>query len=82
MADQLTDDQLNMLKTKFNTFDPDGTGIITRDQLADVLRSLEQDPTEEELDQFVQQLGSEDGNIHWDKFVELMAQTISALAGQ
>ena len=52
-ADQLTDEQIAELKEAFSLFDKDGDGTITTKELGTVMRSLEQNPTEAELQDLI-----------------------------
>ena len=49
MADQLTEEQIAEFKDAFSLFDKDGDGTITAKDLGTVIKSLGQNPTEEEL---------------------------------
>ena len=49
MADQLTEEQITEFKDAFSLFDKDGDGTITAKDLGTVIKSLGQNPTEEEL---------------------------------
>lgn len=61
MADTLNDDQIAEFKEAFSLFDVNGDGSITTDELGTVMRSLGQDPSEEELQKMVDEV-DEDGD--------------------
>lgn len=60
----LSDDQIAEFKEAFALFDRNGDGSITTDELGTVLRSLGQDPTEDELQQMIDEV-DEDGDGQW-----------------
>ena len=49
MADQLTEEQIAQIMDAFHLFDKDGDGIITTQELGTVMKSLGQNPSDEEL---------------------------------
>ena len=54
MADQLTEEQIAEFKEAFSLFDKDGDGTIeTKSELGSIMRSLEQNSTEDELQEMV-----------------------------
>ena len=53
---------LTEFKEAFSLFDKDGDGTVSSSELGTVLRSLGQNPTEEELEQLVNEVDA-DGEI-------------------
>ena len=54
-------------------FDKDKDGTITTKELANVMRSLNQDPTEEELNEMIAEVDLDgNGEIDFEEFVTLM----------
>ena len=51
MVEQLSEEQISELRDAFSLFDTDGDGTISADELGVVIRSLGQNPTEDELEQ-------------------------------
>ena len=49
MADRISEDEIAMLMRAFNKHDTDGDGVISTAELAKVLHSLGQNPTDAEL---------------------------------
>lgn len=49
-------------KMAFSVFDRDGDGTITTSELADVLKNMGQNLTEEDIDEMINEV-DEDGNI-------------------
>ena len=49
------------LREAFKVFDRDGTGTISRDELKDVMKSLGEDLTEDEIDEMLK-LADKDGD--------------------
>ena len=64
MADQLTEEQKAELKEAFSLFDRDGDGTITIKELQVVMRSIGQNPTEEEIMAMINEVDSDnDGEV-------------------
>ncbi|KAG5223575.1 hypothetical protein OIU76_014095 [Salix suchowensis] len=75
MAEVLTDEQIVEFKEAFCLFDKDGDGCITIEELATVIRSLDQNPTEEELHDMISEVDSDgNGTIEFSEFLTLMAK--------
>ncbi|KAL6007280.1 hypothetical protein ACLOJK_032776 [Asimina triloba] len=75
MADLLTEEQIAEFQEAFCLFDKDGDGCITIDELATVIRSLGQDPTEEELQDMINEVDVDgNGTIEFGEFLNLMAR--------
>lgn len=53
----------------------DGVGCITVEELATVIRSLDQNPTEEELQDMISEVDADgNGTIEFTEFLSLMAK--------
>lgn len=77
VADQLSPDQKSEFKEAFGLFDKDGDGSITTKELGTVIRSLGQNPTEEELQDMINEVDADgSGTIECQEFLELMAKKI------
>ncbi|RZC52260.1 hypothetical protein C5167_020686 [Papaver somniferum] len=75
MAESLTQDQIVEFQEVFCLFDKDGDGCITIEELATVIRSLDQNPTEEELQDMIKEVdGNGNGTIEFGEFLSLMAR--------
>ncbi|XP_010279286.1 PREDICTED: calmodulin-like protein 11 [Nelumbo nucifera] len=75
MADVLTDEQIAEFREAFCLFDKDGDGCITIEELATVIRSLDQNPTEEELQDMISEVDADgNGTIEFGEFLTLMAR--------
>eukprot|EP00347_Sterkiella_histriomuscorum_P004604 403359835 len=75
MADQLTSDQKAELKEAFSLFDRDGDGTISVKELQIVMRSIGQNPTEQEIRDMINEVDSEKNEeVDFDGFMELMAK--------
>ncbi|CAJ2673913.1 unnamed protein product [Trifolium pratense] len=69
MAEILNEDQIVEIKEAFCLFDKDG------DELATVIRSLDQNPTEEELQDMINEVDADgNGTIEFVEFLNLMAK--------
>ncbi|XP_030472915.1 calmodulin-like protein 11 [Syzygium oleosum] len=74
MADMLTQEQIVEFKEAFTLFDKDGDGCITLEELATVIRSLDQNPTEKELQDMINEVDADgNGTIEFAEFLNLMA---------
>ena len=75
MEGEFTKEQIDEFKEAFTVFDKDGDGTITDKELGTVMRSLEQNPTEAELQEMISEVDS-DGNgiLGFPEFLTLMAR--------
>nr|AAA92677.1 calmodulin-like protein [Pisum sativum] len=75
MAHILSEEQIVDFKEAFGLFDKDGDGCVTVEELATVIRSLDQNPTEEELQDMISEVDADgNGTIEFDEFLNLMAR--------
>ena len=70
---KLTAEQVNILKEQYLAFDHDGSGAIDRSELGDVMKSLGQSRTDEELESLLQEMDT-DGTkmLEFSEFVDLL----------
>lgn len=74
-ADQLTEEQIAEFKEAFSLFDKDGDGNITTKELGTVMRSLNLNPTEAELQDMINEVDADgNGNIDFSEFLTMMAR--------
>ncbi|XP_077987328.1 uncharacterized protein LOC144441933 [Glandiceps talaboti] len=74
MADQLSE-ETQKLKLAFDKFDKDGNGKITAQELGAVLRSLGQNPTEDELTDLISKFDVDgNGTIEFSEFSAKMSK--------
>ncbi|GMI95956.1 calmodulin 8, calmodulin-like 8 [Hibiscus trionum] len=75
MSDILTEEQISEFREAFNFFDKDGDGCITVEELATVIRSVDQNPSEEELRDMMNEVDADgNGSIEFSEFLNLMAK--------
>ncbi|KAL4637507.1 hypothetical protein ACB092_03G081700 [Castanea dentata] len=75
MGDVLTEEQIAEFQEVFCLFDKDGDGCITIEELAIAIRSLDQNPTEEELKSMINEVDVDgNGTIEFGEFLNLMAR--------
>uniref|UniRef100_A0A0E0KIA5 EF-hand domain-containing protein n=1 Tax=Oryza punctata TaxID=4537 RepID=A0A0E0KIA5_ORYPU len=76
MADRLTEEQIEQLKEVFAFFDKNNDGVITSEELGEVLSSLGQNHSEAELKRIIKEADA-DGNgvIDFHEFLNLMAHS-------
>ena len=71
----LTKEQIEEIKDAFSLFDKDGDGNITTKELGTVMRSLGQNPTENELQEMINEVDADkSGTIEFSEFLNLMAK--------
>ncbi len=76
MADELTEEQIEEFRQAFKLFDHDDNGTITADELGTVMRSLGQNPTDEDLATMIAELDADgNGNIDFAEFLFKMARS-------
>jgi Ca2+-binding EF-hand superfamily protein len=63
----------------FQVFDKDGDGFINRQELKTILRSLGQNPTDDDIEQLMQTVDNgHDGRISFDEFIKIISIQIKA----
>ncbi|RCH99195.1 hypothetical protein CU097_014559 [Rhizopus azygosporus] len=75
MADQLTQEQIAEFREAFNLFDKDQDGSISTKELGTIMRSLNLNPTEAELQDMINEVDS-DGNglVDFSEFLTMMGR--------
>ncbi|XP_075240188.1 calmodulin-alpha-like [Convolutriloba macropyga] len=70
-----TEEEIAEFREAFSLFDKDGDGTITTQELGTVMRSLGQTPTEQELQDMINEVDA-DGNglIDFEEFLEMMSR--------
>ncbi|MCD7466178.1 myosin I light chain Cam2 [Datura stramonium] len=82
MGDILNEEQIVEFQEAFSLFDKDGDGCISAEELATVIRSLDQNPTEEELQDMINEVDADgNGTIEFTEFLNLMAKKIKETDG-
>ncbi|KAG6504132.1 calmodulin-like protein 11 [Zingiber officinale] len=75
--ERLSAEQISEFQEAFCLFDKDGDGCITLEELAIVIRSLGQDPSEEELKDMIREVDiNGNGTIEFTEFLNLMARKV------
>lgn len=73
MAEQYTEEQIAEFKEAFSLFDKDGDGTIDAEELGTVLRSLGNQPTDEEVEDMIKEADKDgNGTIDFAEFIEMM----------
>ncbi|XP_056168080.1 calmodulin-2/4-like [Syzygium oleosum] len=76
-GDVLTKQQIDEFQEAFCLLDRDGDGCITIAELATAIKSLDQNPTEEELQSMINEVDIDgNGTIEFGEFLNLMARKI------
>ena len=77
MCEQLSEEQIADFKEAFSLFDKDGDGIIKISELALLIRSLNQNPTNAEIKEMITEIDPEQtGILDFPEFISLMARRI------
>ncbi|KAL7328596.1 hypothetical protein PS15p_206841 [Mucor circinelloides] len=75
MSDQLNDQQISEYRESFALFDKNGDGAIDAEELGQVMRSLNQEPTDEELKDMINDVDSDNnGRIDFNEFLTIMSR--------
>ena len=70
----LSEEEIATYKQEFNSFDADGDGTISAEELADVLRSMGDDVTEDEVRKVINTFDiDKNGSIEFNEFLIMMA---------
>jgi len=74
MAEQMSDaNKEDTLRAAFETFDKDGSGAISRAELKEVMTSLGENLSEEDIEDMMNEADTDgDGNISFAEFVRMM----------
>uniref|UniRef100_A0A7N0TUG2 EF-hand domain-containing protein n=1 Tax=Kalanchoe fedtschenkoi TaxID=63787 RepID=A0A7N0TUG2_KALFE len=73
----LNEEKIKECREAFRLFDKNGDGCITIEELGAVIRSLDQNPTEEELQDMITEIDMDgNGTIEFSEFLSLMAMKI------
>ena len=74
MSENFTSSEIEKLKKAFNFFDTDGNGYLSRDEIANLLRSLGTEPTDQNVESiFVSMDENSSNGIDFNSFVRWMA---------
>ena len=77
LIEELTEEQRNELKEAFSLFDRDGDGTITLPELKVVMKSMGQNPTEEELKEMMLEVDQNSNmEVDFEEFLILMAKKL------
>lgn len=74
--------KLKELQDTFALFDKDHDGVVTAQELGNMVRSLGKVVTEAEIKQLIQQAGGGDVGLKFDQFSKLMASKESQSVGE
>ncbi|KAK7336794.1 hypothetical protein VNO77_17342 [Canavalia gladiata] len=75
MADALTENQIVEFQEAFCLIDKDSDGFITVDELATVIRSLDRNPTKEEIQNMISEVDIDgNGSIDFEEFLNIMGR--------
>merc|ERR1739846_289607 len=75
MAAGLTDDQIEEFREAFHLFDRNQDGTIVKYDLANVLKAIGQNPSDEETQQLIMRFDSDgSGSIDFPEFLSLIAK--------
>lgn len=81
MTENLTMDQIAEFKEAFLIFDKDGDGSISVKEIGTVMRSLGQNPSDDELKNIVDEIDQDgSGTIDFKEFLNMMAKKIQELS--
>ncbi|KAI5680213.1 hypothetical protein M9H77_01440 [Catharanthus roseus] len=73
-AEALTEEQVAEFREAFCLIDKDSDGVITMEELAAVIHSLNERPTKEEVQEMINEVdGDGSGTIHFEDFLNIMA---------
>ncbi|GFP97987.1 calmodulin [Phtheirospermum japonicum] len=74
MADSLTEEQIAEFHDAFCLIDKDSDGVITVEELASVIQSLNEHPTNEEIQLMLNEADTDgDGTVDFEEFLSVMA---------
>ena len=66
-------DDEDEIKEAFGVFDRDGDGYITKEELKEVLRLIDEDVPEKEIDDMIDEADADgDGKVNYEEFVAIV----------
>lgn len=78
-APKLSKEEEQEFREIFNLVDNDGSGAITRDELASLMRTLSINASQQELDLMIDEIDTDgDGEIQFEEFVAVMSRKVQA----
>ena len=77
MVDQLSKEMIEELKEAFQVFDQDGDGLICTKQLGTLMRSLGQNPSEAEIQDFINGLDANSSTIDFSDFLTFITPRLN-----
>ena len=76
---ELTEEQKKEYTQAFEVFDKDKDGFVTRQELKTIMRSLGQNPSEDDIEEMmVTADANQDGKISYDEFMTLISNQIKS----
>ena len=79
----MTDAQIDEFKEAFSLFDKDGDGSITTEELGSVMRSIGQIPTEQKLQEMINEVDADgNGTIDFSEFLSMMARKMKDIESE
>ena len=83
IEDNLQIEKINELKEAFEMFDRDKDGYINKRELGCVLRSIGQDPTDDELSEMLEEIAkNEESHITFEDLKEIMSKNLRQADGE
>ena len=79
----LSKQQIEEIKEIFNLFDADGSGHISHNEMATVMRAMGLTPSKAQLKEIIKQIDTNnDGSIQWNEFLAMMQEKLEAEKGR
>ncbi|KAJ2846590.1 hypothetical protein IWW36_004280 [Coemansia brasiliensis] len=75
MSQELPHDKVAELREAFGLFDKNGDGTISASELAEVMKQMNQNPTQQEINDMIGEVDADgNGTIDFDEFVAMMTR--------
>ena len=71
--------QVSTFQDLFSYYDKDGSGDISRDELAKVLETLEESVTDNKLDEMIAEVDQDGDEAGWEEFLQVMSLSGASL---
>ncbi|RXH84133.1 hypothetical protein DVH24_027032 [Malus domestica] len=83
MAEALTEGQIAEFQEAFCLIDKDSDGLISLEELATVIQSLDQRPSKEEIQDMISEIGGDgNGTIDFEEFLNIMSRKMKENAAE